>query len=816
HVESFLAGHPRPGVSSGELAGRPKKLVFMFGGQGSQWLGMGRDLLCDEPAFRASLQRCHQAMSPYLGWSLLEVLARDDARLVEKSDVAQPCIFALQVALTALWQSLGIEPDAVVGQSMGEVAAAHVAGALSLDDAARIICQRSRIVSRLSGQGGMAVAGLSLEEAARALRGYEDRLSVAVSSSPRSTVLSGDAAALAEVMAGLQRQGVFCQHIKVDYASHSPYMDGLRDELGEALGGLRPRPAKVPFFSTVTGNVCDGAELDAAYWVRNLREPVLFARASELLLDHGFDVFLDVNPHPLLTRSVEQTLESLGREAVTLPSLRRGESGRAVLLDSLGVLYTQGRSVLWDRSWTPGRVSPPPSDPSWMSALGREPSGLEDAAEDAPELCVLSAHSAEALLELNRAMVSWLRDRGNIDLRDLCYTASVRRSHHEHRLAVVGRSQEELAATLDSRRWDEGSSLAGQSATSSLAAPRVVFVFPGQGSQWQGMGRRLLETEPVFRAAIEACEQALGPYVSWQVTSELSADLAASRLEEIDVVQPVLWAVQVALAALWRSWGIEPTAVVGHSLGEVAAAQVAGALRVEDAARVIALRSRSVRQHASGKGAMAVVELSFQEAEQAIVGLADRLAVGVSNGPRSSVLSGDPAALAGVLEALRERDVFCRPIKVDYASHSPQMDALKPLLLEALTGIAPGPEQIPFYSTVTAGFLRGEELDAAYWAANLREPVRFARAVQDLGEAGHAIFLEVSPHPALVPAIEDGLRDLGRGGAAIGSLRRDEDERTSLLTALGALYTRGAAPDFARLYPEGGRVVPLPAYPFQR
>ena len=788
HVDAFLAGHARPGLASGVAEGRPR-VVFMFGGQGSQWPGMGRDLLRDEPAFAAALRACAAAIAPHVEWSPLAVLAGDDGHLLDRSDVAQPCIFAIQVALAALWRSLGVEPDAVVGQSMGEVAAAHVAGALGLGDAAAIICRRSRIVARVRGQGGMAVTGLSLAEAARALRGREDRLSIAVSSSPRSTVLAGDAAALAELLAELQRAGVFCQAIKVDYASHSPAMDPLLAELAAALRDVRPRAADVPFVSTVTGTPLDGAALDADYWARNLREPVLFAGACELLRARGSAVFLDVNPHPVLARAVEQTLAEPGAPGVVVPSMRRGEDGRGVLLDALGVLFTRGAAIRGPRIWPP-RVPRPVDDP-----------------QGTPELCALSAHTPAALAELAAATAALLRGPDPIDVRDLCHTASARRDHHAHRLAVVAASREDLAAALVAAPSD---------AEPVHAPPRVVFVFPGQGTQWPGMGRRLLATEPVFRDAIAACERALAPHVDWRLTDELRADPGASRLAEIDVVQPVLWAVQVALAALWRSWGVEPAAVVGHSLGEVAAAHVAGILDLDDAALVITARSRLIRAHASGSGAMAVVELAPADAERALAGREALLAVGVHNGPRSSVLSGDPAALAAVLDELRERGVFCRPVKVDYASHSPQMDALERPLLAALDGLAPRPARVPLFSTVTAGPLAGPALDAAYWVANLRRPVRFAEAVHALAAAGHDVFLEQSPHPALLPAIDDGLRALGRPGVALGSLRRDEDERACLLTTLATLYVRGADPTFARLFPQGGRVVPLPPYPFQR
>ncbi len=228
-------------MSSGrKLGDQRRKLVFVFSGQGSQWVGMGRMLLEQEPAFREAMEICDLAIRKYTGWSILEELAADEAHSrLSEVDVVQPAIFAVQVSLAALWRSWGVEPDAVVGQSLGEVAAAHVAGALTLEDAARVICRRSQLVKRTSGHGSMAVVQLPLEEAERAISGREDRISVAVNSSPYSTVLSGEVAALEEVLAELERQDVFVRRIRVDYASHSPQVDPLRPDLLYRSGLLK-------------------------------------------------------------------------------------------------------------------------------------------------------------------------------------------------------------------------------------------------------------------------------------------------------------------------------------------------------------------------------------------------------------------------------------------------------------------------------------------------------------------------------------------------------------------------------------------------
>ena len=432
-------------------------------------------------------------------------------------------------------------------------------------------------------------------------------------------------------------------------------------------------------------------------------------------------------------------------------------------------------------------------------------------------LLPLSARSPDALQSLARASRNFLATpESAASLADVCYTACARLSHHDHRLAVTGNSAAQMMESLEA--FLRGEARPGLSSGRKLSARRrkLVFVFPGQGSQWFGMGRRLLEQVAVFREVVERCDRAMRPYGDWSLLAELTAtDAAQSRLSEIDIIQPALFAIQVALAALWRSWGIEPQAVVGHSLGEVAAAYVAGALSFDDAVRVICHRSRLFKR-IIGNGAMAAVEFSIEEARRVLVGSEDRVSIAASNGPTSTVLSGDPAALAAIVDQLQRRDIFCRMVKVNFASHSPQMDPLRADLLQALEGLQPRAESVPIYSTVTGQVSHGLEFDALYWVRNMREPVLFSTAVQHLVEDGHDIFLEISPKPILLSAMQQGLHHFGQEGAVLPSLRREEDEHLVLLGSLGALYTLGYPVDWNLIYPTGGRCVRLPSYPWQR
>ncbi|HET7153785.1 MAG TPA: type I polyketide synthase, partial [Hyphomicrobiaceae bacterium] len=445
--------------------------------------------------------------------------------------------------------------------------------------------------------------------------------------------------------------------------------------------------------------------------------------------------------------------------------------------------------------------------------LAEAPAAAEPAPQtEQPCLLAFSARHADALRALAQAYRSKLQQPSTHNaLSDVCYTAGVRRSHYEHRVALLGSSEQEIDARLAAFLQGESSPDMWTGVSSPAEPRKVAFVFPGQGGQWAGMGRQLLESEPVFRDAIERCDRAMRPFVDWSLLGALSQD----EWERIDIIQPAVFAIQTALATLWRAWGIVPDAVVGHSMGEVAAAHVAGILSLDDAARIICRRSALLRR-LSGRGAMAIVELSLEEAQALLAGYQQRVSVAVSNSSRSTVLSGDVAALEEIITALERQGVFCRRVKVDVASHSPQMDVLREELLEALQGLQPQSAILPFYSTVTGMTADGRDFDAAYWVRNLRQPVLFAGTVERMAADGHDIFVEVSPHPILLPALEDNLRGLSQRAAVLPSLRREESERETMLRSLGSLYALGQPVAWNQVHAAGGRVVSLPPYPWQR
>jgi epothilone polyketide synthase D len=445
----------------------------------------------------------------------------------------------------------------------------------------------------------------------------------------------------------------------------------------------------------------------------------------------------------------------------------------------------------------------------------RELEGAWAPPDRAAELIVLSAKSAAALSQAVTELGRHLSAHPEPSLGDIAYSLATSRMHHDHRAAFVARSRDELQRALDAWR-SEAPPEAWSLGEVRAKRGKVVFVFPGQGSQWVGMGRELLETEPAFRASMHACDLAIAREAGWSLLEELHAPPEKSRLDRLDVVQPMLFAMATSLAALWRSWGVEPSAVVGHSQGEVAAAHVAGALTLAEAAQVICRRSRLLMR-LSGKGEMAMVQLSPVEAQEAIRGHEQALAIAATNSRRSTVLSGAPSAMAVVLAELAAKGVFCKRVRASAAGHSSQVDPILGEVVSLLAGLSPKAPLVPMRSTVTGALVAGGELTGSYWANNLRMPVRFAGVIEQVSADGYGPFVEMSAHPVLLPALEELVDDGGvAAGPVVGSLVRGEPERASLLASLGKLFVAGSWQDFRKLLSDGGRRVELPTYPWQR
>jgi thioester reductase-like protein len=441
-------------------------------------------------------------------------------------------------------------------------------------------------------------------------------------------------------------------------------------------------------------------------------------------------------------------------------------------------------------------------------------SNAEPTSVDRPYLLPLSAFNESALQTQAESYLTFLDNQTN-SLADITASAGSRREHFDHRLVIIGRDADDLRSRLSdflNNSVNQPCLITGQPAAQPS---RPVFVFTGQGAQWWGMGRQLLEREPLFRQTVQIIDDLFQPLSGWSLLTEMTRLESDSLINRTDIAQPAIFSLQVALAELWAAWGIRPAKVIGHSVGEVSAAYVAGIYTLADAVKIIYHRSRLQNQTA-GQGSMAAVGLSQTEALQAIAGCEDLVQVGAINSPRMVTLTGAAAQVEEITSKLESAGTFVRRLPINYAFHSYQMDSIREELLTALKDIQPQPSHIPFISTVTGEIMKGESMDAAYWWDNVRQPVRFFSALTDLIQSRDTTFLELGPHPALQNSIHDCLTEQNHAGYVFHSLRRDTDESLELLSNLAELHVYGLPINWSVVNQSNGRYVRLPGYPWQR
>ncbi|WP_327179823.1 amino acid adenylation domain-containing protein [Streptomyces sp. NBC_01335] len=453
---------------------------------------------------------------------------------------------------------------------------------------------------------------------------------------------------------------------------------------------------------------------------------------------------------------------------------------------------------------------------------------LEEAPERAPghqvspapergwNILPLTSRHPDALVPIAEGVRGELAgERGPaVSLADLGHTLAHRRQHLESRLSVVHSSRESLDEALAAYLRDEAHPRVVQSKQLDPQDRRLVQVFTGMGPQWWGMGRGLLASEPVFRDTVAACDREIRSIAGWSLLDEMTADEDRSRMAETWLAQPANFAVQIGLAALWRSYGVRPDAVVGHSTGEIAAFYEAGVYSLEDAVAVAVHRSR-LQHTLAGAGTMLAVGLPEDEAERRVRPFGPRISVAAVNSPASVTLAGDEAVLTALAESLRAEEVFVKFLAVEVPYHSAAMDRIKDELLDSLADITPRPARVPLYLTGVDGVAEGTELDAGYWWKNVRDRVRFRAAVDRLADDGYRLFLEVGPHPVLGHAIRECLEAGGRTAFSVPSVRRAEDENERFALSLATLHNLGVPVAWDVLHP-AGETVPLPRYPWRR
>ncbi|MBL0743056.1 type I polyketide synthase [Chryseolinea lacunae] len=787
-------------------------IAFVCSGQGSQWIGMGLSLLQHEPVFRSKIKQCDALGKTFYGVSVLEELTAGASAKQTPIEIIQPLIFSIQVGLAALWESWGIRPNVVIGHSMGEVAAAHIAGVLTLRDAMKIICVRSRLLSNVAGKGSMAVVELNSDALAPILAPYGDSVSIAAYNSPVSTVLSGDTTAVAAIVDQLNTANIYCKQINVDVASHSAQMDSLRKELLEALSDITPLPAHIPIVSTVHGKRLGYEQFNSTYWVHNLRKPVRFFQGIGVLAGEQDHLFIELSPHPILSKSISETLDNKEKNAWIKSTLERNEDARKTMLATLSAACEAGHDVDWNTIYArTSRHEAPSSLEPWLAippASGK-PSRWN--------IFPLSAHTPEALIDYTKTFQKQAA-HGAFNMTDAAHAAGVKRMHHPCRLGVVSDSPVHLLQVLGDSVQKRVNAFAMPGRTKTHQQQNLVFVFSGQGAQWLGMARELFAQEEVFRNVIKQCERLLkAESAGWSLINKITEDRQWVDHNETEFAQPIIFSIQIALAELWKSWGIVPSAVVGHSMGEVAAACVAGVLTLNDAIKIIYHRGKTM-QEIKGHGAMAIVyhDPATVNGNLPASEFGSDVSIAAYNSHANTLISGKHDRLAMAVARLKSKGLAVKDFSRDYAFHSPLMQACSETMEAHMGSVESHMHAVPIYSTLTGDVRDGLEFGADYWVQNVVSPVRFAAAMESLLRDQFNVFLEIGPHPVLSSPITQVLEASGKEAVVLTSLKRDESAHKTMYTALAKLYAIGFDVNWENLYPQGAHRCDLPKFPFQR
>jgi len=767
----------------------PPTQTWFFSGHGGQWPGMARDLLSGEPAFRACIAACDAAIAEVAGWSVVAALAADPSATPLSTEVVQPLLFSIQVALAHLLRSWGLEPNAVFGQSVGEVAAAVIGGGLDLKEGARIITTWSTLVNeRACGRGEMRLCALEPQRAHDVLTGHPG-VSFAGQVSPQHVCISGPTAALDRFCAELEAQGAKSMRIRIDYACHSQAMDPLMPELVERLGPIQCNALRVPMWSTVYGRFIEGEELDAAYWAKNMREPMGLVEGVKALTGSGEHI-IELGPHPVAKKGFEETLTARGGGRVHA-TLERTRNAR-VCLDELAEELARCGFEL-------------------DAAAAR---GERRGVRLRPRIPFIVSGKSEPALRANaRNLAAQLAAQPDQEPTDVAFSLATTRGHHEYRASV---SWEDLQTAGDALvRVADGKPDPRVSMERSVSAGETAVLFTGQGSQRAGMGRALADALPGFAAALTDVCDALDPHLPRPLRDVMFAAEGtrdAALLHQTVFTQPALFAVEVALFRQWEQWGIAPSHVAGHSVGELSAVHVAGVLDLDDAARLVCARGR-LMQACRGGGAMASVEASEDEV---LARLGPGVEVAGINAPRQIVVSGDEAAVTALVESFDSEGRRTRVLRVSHAFHSAHMDEMLDAYREVASGCQFHAPRCSIVSTVT-GELAGDELRTPdYWVRQARGAVRFMDSVVALKREGVTRFLECGPGGVLcamgAACLEDDVPH-----HFVASLGGKLPELAAFERAMGALYCAGQTIDWSAVFDgTGAQRVGLPRYAFER
>ena len=825
-LAKISVGEEPNGVFSGKLSNnKAPKIAFLFTGQGSQYINMGRQLYETQPVFRRTLDQCEQILQSYLEKSILDVIYPENTQqlnssLLDQTAYTQPALFAIEYALFQLSQSWGIKPDVVMGHSVGEYVAAIVAGVFSLEDGLKLIAHRGRLMEQLPDGGEMVAVMASEEQVKQLIAPYIEQVplakpavGIAAINGPQSVVISGAAEAIRTVKEILEAEGIKTKQLQVSHAFHSPLMEPMLKEFETVANQITYNLPQIPLISNVTGTRVDQSISTANYWVNHVRQPVKFAHSMENLYQEGYQVFLEIGPKPILLGMGRQCLpEDVG---VWLPSLRPGQEDWQQMLQSLAELYVRGVKVDWlgfDCDYAHNKVVLPTypfqRERYWIETPPQKNKKTESSSQltlvpntNLPyHIFCLSGSSQEELLTLAKRTVSVIKQNPEIELDNLCFLANTKKSNSEHRLAIVAKSTLDIQSKLND--FIEGKPVTDllQGNLNKRQISKIAFIFSGHGCQYHGMGKELYETHPIFRQAFDECEQIISSHIEESLYEFLYSDAAKIelKLERIDYSSPALFTLQYALVKLWKSWGIEPSLVFGPSLGENAAAHTAGVFDLNSILTKIALVNKQVKQTLLPNNKTIGVITSEEKLKQIIKPYSKDISI-ISYGSSRNVITGSHLAIEAVKKELKEQKIVHMQMPGDpYGFHSSNIDGFSKKHNEILKNLNYSIPHTDYLSTVTGELVSSEVITPEYWIAHLRQPVQLSKTSKTLYQLSYEAFVEIGPQAIALGAVRACFPE--KEGIWLPSLRKLGSDWKHILTTLGQLYVLGTSVNWEGFY----------------
>ncbi|MFT7032454.1 MAG: acyl transferase domain-containing protein/acyl carrier protein/short-subunit dehydrogenase [Cyclobacteriaceae bacterium] len=786
-------------------------IAFVCSGQGSKWLGLAKQLVTQERVFRSTLEQCDQELLKYTGTSIIKFLLADvNEEKNEKAEVIQPVFVAIQIALANLWKSWGVNADLIVGHSLGELSAACIGGYLSLSDAIKVAYFRGIQYSNIIAQnkGLTALVTLTVKEIHKYLEPYSGEIEIVVYNSSQSNVIAGEIQSMKALLKKLERDGKEFKTLNIGkMAAHSFQMDDIANDFYESIGDIEPLNGDIPLYSTVFEEYLNGDNYNKSYWVQNIKEPVKFTQVVRKLVSKQ-PIFIELSAHPTLREAIIETGKEHKVDLLVLNSLEKGFNDRESLLRNLAQLVFAGKHVLWKKVLGTNGASFKLKD-----FLGGDLSIKNNS------LCILpiSAHTEKALDESIEAL-SKISEETSV--YDLAYELSKRRSNFDCKAAFVVDNSSDV-----NKMWSEFSKEAQQAQHVFVSEGEsenngVVFVFSGQGSQYLNVGKSLYNYNEAFRNKINECDRLLS---SSSLLNHSMKDLIclndnSELLEDTQIVQPLIFSIQVALVALWENWGVKPSVVVGHSLGEVAALHVAGSIDLKEALLLVAMRGR-LMQRIKGEGCMLSLLQPKRKVEEFLkdCGLNKVADIAVVNSSNGTIVSIDNQSKALLERKLEEHKIKYKLISTQYAFHSNQLNYIQKELPALINSISYKKPSIEVYSSTTGKQVQHFDISPQFWVNNCLKTVDFYQTMKRIANSGNQIFLEVGINPDLHLHMLKTIEDERMDSKLLYSLKKGENEVESIIKNAAKAYTFGIELKWENiLTKETNNEVYLPDFSYQK